>query len=111
MYPVGPTLGVLDRNGRLVASLRGLSGTVRRKPGGGLTAVYSAELVGTPSYWCTPGVELRLTLLMNPKRKKSARLGTVVQIAALENGRISLSGSDYLHKDNVWTDPLPEVLA
>ena len=110
MYPVGPTLGVLDRNGRHVASLRELSGTVRRKPGGGITAAYSAEVVGPTGYWCAPGVELRLTLVLNPKRKKSARLGTAVEIIALENGRISLSGSDYLHKDDYWTGPFPEVL-
>lgn len=110
MYTVGPTLGALDRNGRQVAWLRELSGSVRRSPGGGVTAAYSAKLVGPVSHWCAVGVELRLTFILNPKRKKSARLGTAVKIIALDEERISLAGSDYLHKDNFWSGPFPEVL-
>jgi hypothetical protein len=103
---VGPTVGVLDRGGKFVAAVEDLSGTFTSNPAGGVIAALTGRLVGGRDYWCSPGVEVRLTFLAHPKRRRSARLATVLDIQAVDGDTISLRGSRPLSARDVFDGPI-----
>jgi hypothetical protein len=103
---VGPTVGVLDRGGKFVAAVEDLSGSFSPDPRGGVIAAFSGRLVGDYDYWCAPGVEVRLTFLAQPKRRRSARLATILDIQAVDGHSISLRGSRPLSVRDVFDGPI-----
>ena len=103
---VGPTVGVLDRGGKFVAAVEELSGTFSSDPKGGVIAAFTGTLVGDFDYWCAPGVEVRLTFLAQPKRRRSARLATVLDINAIDGQIISLRGTRPLSTRDVFDGPI-----
>ena len=103
---VGPTVGVLDRGGRFVAAVEDLTGTFSPNPAGGLIATFTGTIVGTGDYWCTPGVDVRLTFLSHPKRRRSDRLATSLTIKSIEGQIISLRGNGPLSKGDVFDGPI-----
>jgi hypothetical protein len=110
MVRVGPGLGVIHRGKHIVAAIRDLQGSVRPKRGGGIDAQYSGIVVGRPSHWCEPDVDVTLTFAVNPRRPNRSRRATAVTIRAFDGERIYLTGSDRFNEEGCYSDPFPEVL-
>lgn len=110
MLTVNETVGVLHRGGVLVATVEGLTGHFLPTTDG-LRVAFNGRLVGRRSWWCEAGVEVELTFLAAPRRKKSKRLYCpALVIDSVDDERISLSGSTPLSFDPGWTgDITPEA--
>lgn len=89
--PIRNGVGVFSLNGRVIAQVESLTGTLT--PAGDDTAELSlrGRVVGRPGYWAAPGVKGELTVF--PVRRKQARLGMRgVAILSLEGDRIEFAG-------------------
>lgn len=96
------TVGVLTRNGKVVGSLTGLTGSVKRG-----TLAMRAQLTGRPTYYCRPGYDLFLTWIIRPDHPRSGRIGMTVRVASIDGENLRLTGQEAPRVKDLYTGAMP----